>query len=243
MPRKLIITRAEPGAGKTAGRLKALRFDVVCLPAIELVFHDAAASAAPAPGDILIFTSANGVRAFQKAGWAAEQKAICVGDATMKIAAEAGFSEAYSAEGDVEAVLSHILKTYAGSSAPEFVHVANEVAVGDLARRLNAAGYKARFLALYGARPVHWSAVAARWHDEIPDNACIIIHSAKGAESVAEWIKAGGLSTEHLALAGLSHRAIAPLDGHNFAAKAVAKHPNEHELRIALQTITQPGVS
>lgn len=243
MPRKLIITRAEPGARKTAERFSALGYDVACLPAIELVFFDASEFTVPDLQSVCIFTSANGVKAFEQAGWMPARKAICVGEATLKAARKAGFSDAVSAEGDVEAVLSFIVDAYSANTAPGFVHIANDAAVGALTDRLSALGYKARFLPLYGSQSVGWAEIAPRWHVEVTDDACIIIHSAKGAEAVASWIKAGGIATERFALTGLSERAIAPLDGHNFAAKAVAKQPNEHELTIALQTITQPGVS
>lgn len=239
---QVMITRAEPGASKTAERLAGLGFAPLSCPALELVFHDPAGFIPPSSNEACIFTSANGVRAAQNAGWTTSGLAICVGEATRLAAERAGYANTMSAEGDSDAVLELICSSWHAEGAPCFVHIANENAAGSLVARLNACKFAARFLPVYGTRPVSW-ALASHLCETLQPDAIILIHSAKGAEAVASWLEEGAFNPSGMRLVGLSERAIAPLRHMPFLLRRVALQPNETELIKSLQSVAEPGVT
>ena len=243
MSRSVVITRAEPGASQTAGRLLALGYGVVKLPALEIISDIPSGARQPSPDQVYIFTSANGVRAVLDAGWQRQSAAICVGPATLTAAQEAGFSDLQNADGNSDDVLNLILSLFAAETAPAFVHVANSAAAGDLCARLGEAGYEARFEALYHAAPVDWQTAAGIWNAHDLSKATLLIHSAKGAEAVIRWIEAGRIDVTSMQVVAVSDRAIQPLAAAGFEKMCVAARPNEDELITALQSVAEPSVS
>ena len=102
--RRAWITRAQPGAARTAARLTALGFAPVVAPLLTIRPLPEALNAAPPLSTVaaLAFTSPNGVAAF--AALTPEFRALpvfAVGDATAEAARDAGFTDARSAAGDV----------------------------------------------------------------------------------------------------------------------------------------------
>ena len=88
---RIWITRAEPGASRTAEKLRALGHEPVVAPLLQ---------ARPLPGEIgltgvgaLAFTSANGVNAFAERSPERSLPVFAVGDATAAAAHKAGFAE------------------------------------------------------------------------------------------------------------------------------------------------------
>ena len=97
------VTRAEPGAGRTAARLRELGYHPIIAPVLKIeriegVRIDLDAVAA------LAFTSINGVSAFAELSDRRDLPTFCVGDATADAARELGFTEVRSASGDVQAL-------------------------------------------------------------------------------------------------------------------------------------------
>ena len=98
--RPVIVTRTQPGADETASRLEAMGgIAPIVAPALEIEYFDLEAGWAPEPGENLIFTSANGVHAFEKAGWPRNALVVAVGPATTEAAKAAGFSTILNADG------------------------------------------------------------------------------------------------------------------------------------------------
>src|SRR5471030_2758840 len=105
--RKIWITRAEPGASATAGRVRGLGFEPVVAPllAVRALGHgpiDLAGAGA------IAFTSANGVAAFAARSGARGLTAFAVGSGTAAAAKAAGFATVVSADGDVETLAAAI---------------------------------------------------------------------------------------------------------------------------------------
>lgn len=242
-PQTVIITRAEPGASETADRLRALGYVPVKLPALEISLTGRTDLIPPRSGETCIFTSANGVRAVKDAGWPTGFPAICVGPATFEAAGMAGFAPLLNADGNSNSVFDLICERFAQGAAPGFVHVANADAAGDLVRRLNRQGHKARFLPLYEARPVAWEACKADAVSAFSSGAYVLLHSARAAEVLSDWLVAGELAPEGLAIIAISPRCLLPLRAFEFASVSIAERPNETELMKALQTRAEPGVS
>ena len=95
---RIWITRAQPEAEATAGRIRALRHEPVVAPVLE-VRPSLDAPALEGVG-ALAFTSRNGVRAFVALTPERDLQVFTVGDATAAAAREAGFTDVASASGD-----------------------------------------------------------------------------------------------------------------------------------------------
>ena len=101
-PKRVWITRAEPGAARTAARLRDMGFEPIVAPllAIEQLtppVPDLATFAA------LAFTSVNGVAAFAALTPGRDLPVFAVGDATAQAALDAGFADVRSIAGGIEA--------------------------------------------------------------------------------------------------------------------------------------------
>lgn len=99
--RRVWVTRAEPGAARTAARLNALGFEAVVAPVLAIEPRD--------PGPIpdhaaLVFTSPNGVAAFARLTDRRDRPVLAVGAATAEAARAQGWPDVRSADGDVHAL-------------------------------------------------------------------------------------------------------------------------------------------
>lgn len=106
----------------------------------------------------MLFTSANGVRAFAElaaakglAGWR-ELPVLAVGDATARTARAAGFTEVESAAGNVES-LAELAAAKLDPQKGALFHAAGSAVAGDLAGLLSGRGFELRRSMIYEARP------------------------------------------------------------------------------------------
>lgn len=100
--RRVWITRAEPGAARTAARLAALGFEPLVAPLLAI--HRLRPATNLTGVAALAFTSVNGVTAFAALTAERNRPVFTVGDATADAAREAGFTDVRSAAGDVHAL-------------------------------------------------------------------------------------------------------------------------------------------
>mgnify|MGYP001791446580 FL=1 len=104
----ILVTRAEPGASETVGRLRDEGFTAIKTPVMH-VMPDAAVTL-PDLSDVsgLVFTSANGVRAFVDRSDERAKTAWCVGPATASAARYAGFLNVQESVGDARDLAAFI---------------------------------------------------------------------------------------------------------------------------------------
>ncbi|HZS81652.1 MAG TPA: uroporphyrinogen-III synthase [Stellaceae bacterium] len=100
----------------------------------------------------ILFTSANGVRAFVAASQRRDLPVLAVGDATAAAAEALGFADVASAGGDV-ASLAALARARLAPEKGALFHAAGSVTAGDLAGELAAAGFALRRAVLYAAEP------------------------------------------------------------------------------------------
>jgi uroporphyrinogen-III synthase len=217
---RIWITRAEPGASRTAEKLRALGHEPVVAPLLEV-------HALPGSIDLdgvgaLAFTSANGVRAFAERCPERSLPVFAVGDATATAARRAGFSEVASAEGDLDA-LADLIAAHAASLKGTVLAPGPREPAGDLPRALAAQGITARALAMYETLPVFPRGGVG------PVDA-VLIHSPKAAEGLA--LVMGGETGP--AAYCISAAAAAPLAGRPFARIEWAARPDEDSLLALL---------
>lgn len=213
--RRVWVTRAEPGAGETAARLRSLGWEPVVRPvlAVEPLDSDVALDGIAT----LAFTSRNGVAAFVARSAERALPVFTVGAATAEAAREAGFMEVRAAGGDLEALAALLDAETIGP----VLAIGPDEPSGDLAGLTRRAAV--RSLALYRTVPTE---------AEPPTLDAVLIHSAKAARVVAERLTpqtAAGAS-----LIALSAQAARPLAALAFAEVRVAGTPDEAALLAAL---------
>lgn len=146
---RLLVTRPPEDAESLALALRDRDIEPVMEPLLDILFHDGP------PLDLdrvqaLLATSANGVRAFARREPSRHLPVMAVGDATARVAREAGFATVRSASGDVEA-LATLVRGSLDPNAGVLLHVAASKVAGDLGGRLEAAGFTCRREVLYEA--------------------------------------------------------------------------------------------
>ncbi len=180
----------------------------------------------------LLFTSANGVKAFSQISDRRNLPAYCVGPATSAAAQQAGFSQIINADGDARDLIACV-KTNVEVTGAHLCHIANEAAAGQVKQALQEAGYRVSFAPLYrmrAAKSLPEPALSAL-KGSVPLH--ILVHSAKGAEALKALL--GEINLRPHMLIGISDKALKPLKARAFAARYIAARPNETELVAALQ--------
>ena len=228
----IIVTRAEPGASETVQRLQALGCRALHAPALTL--SEKTDTRLPPENKIsgLVFTSANGVRAYANRRNDREAAAWCVGPATAEAAKLAGFSNIHESAGNA-VDLAHFIAAERAPSNALLLHVANVAAAGNLKRELERQGFSVAFAPLYEMRPATRLPDAVLDHIKQGLSAIVLTHSAKGAEAFASLVEDHPL--KFAALVAISEPASAPLTKRAPGQTFIADAPNEDGLLRALK--------
>lgn len=170
---RVAITRAQPEADATAQRLRDLGAEPVIAPLLRIE---------PRPFDpdvnnvqALLFTSANGVRAFTSVQSDRRARVLAVGEATARAARAAGFADVAHADGDGVALIAFARARLAPDKG-RVLHISGAHVAADIAAALTLAGYDAE-------RRIAYEAVAAEklpQELEAPSD-IILFHSARAA--------------------------------------------------------------
>jgi len=217
---RIWITRAEPGASRTADRLRALGHQPVVAPLLQV--HALPGAIGLGGVGALAFTSANGVTAFAERSAERSLPVFTVGDATAAAARKAGFADVSSASGDLDA-LAALIAAEADRFKGTVLAPGPREPAGDLPGALAAQGVPARALALYETLPMSPPSGMG------PVDA-VLIHSPKAAERLAAVM---GENTGPAAYC-ISAAAAAPLTGRPFASVQWAARPDEDSLLALL---------
>jgi uroporphyrinogen-III synthase len=235
---KVLVTRAEGDAEQLAARLAERGHQSVIENLMTIRFRpEAARGIGPFLDGVqaVLFTSANGVRAFAEATERRDFRAFAVGDATAAAARAAAFADVTSAGGAIDDLATLVigrLKPKAGA----LFHAAASIAAGDLQGLLEAAGFSVRRAVLYEAiESTHLSdatraAIARHEIDAAlffsPRNAATFVRLATDLEEDCQHMVA-------VALSSAVAKKLAPLP---WRRVAVATAPNESALLTALET-------
>lgn len=239
-PPQVWITRTEPGATATAGRVRDLGLEPLIAPLL------AVRPLAFSLGDLsdiaaLAFTSAQAPALFieglgPSAPSLLSRPVFAVGNATAQAARAAGFSAVTSAEGDV-AALARLIGAQSPSPAGAVLHPSAVQAAGDLAGDLAALGIRARTLAVYETGEVDpWPQIAPH----LPALEAVLVHSPRAGRALFAFLARH--PAPNLRVFALSEAAGAPLKGVNRAGQAIAPFPNDASLLSLLTAGSQrPG--
>ena len=217
--RTVWITRAEPGASRTAERLTALGFTVVVAPLLAIRPLDVRLDLREVTG--LAFTSSNGVAAFATLETRRDTPVFTVGDATAQAAQGAGFVDVTSASGDV-GTLATLLR-HAAPSEGVILHPTARAPAGDLAAAVGTAR-KVRAVAVYEA--VETQAAVPALFD------AVLVHSPRAGRALAASVSSKQ-AANRIAIA-ISTAAAAPLADLGFDRVCIAAQPDEAAMMAEL---------
>lgn len=200
----LLLTRPEVDSAPLAETLKAKGIDSLIEPMLTVVVTDGL------PLDLsgvqaVLFTSANGVRAFttrQDNGTKVQGldvPACCVGDATARAASAAGFVSVESAGGDVDD-LARLAKARYDPEQGVLLHAAASKLAGDLKGLLEEAGFTYRREVLYETQSAAGLSPACREALEADDLKGVLLYSPRTAATFASVLAAEGLDDHAAAL-------------------------------------------
>lgn len=235
---KVLVTRAEGDAEKLAARLAERGHDSVIENLMIIRFRpETARGIGPFLDGVqgVLFTSANGVRAFAEATQRRDFRAFAVGDATATAARAAGFADVTSASGAVDDLAKLVISRLRPKEGAVF-HAAASVTAGDLQGLLEAAGFSVRRVALYEAvesERLSDATRAAITQNQIdaalffsPRNAATFVRLATGLEE----------GCKHMVAVALSSAVAEKLAAMSWRRVAVAATPNETALLAALDS-------
>jgi uroporphyrinogen-III synthase len=235
---KVLVTRAEGDVERLAARLAERGHESVIESLMSIRFRpEAARGIGPFLDGVqaVLFTSANGVRAFTEATERRDFRAFAVGDATATAARVAGFAEVTSAGGAVDDLAKLVigrLKPKAGA----LFHAAASVTAGDLQGLLEAAGFSARRAVLYEAVESERLSDATRAAIARHEIAAALFFSPRNAATfvrLAPDLEEGCQHMVAVALSSAIAEKLAPLPWRRIA---VAAAPNEAALLAALDS-------
>ena len=222
--RRVWITRAQPGAARSAARLTALGYEPIVAPLLTIRALPEALSQAPDLTTVaaLAFTSPNGVEAFAAlvpAPLLRDRPVFAVGDTTAEAARDAGFTDARSAAGDIHG-LARLIKA---SPAEGLILApgAREPA-GDLPALLPDRAVQR--LPVYAAEETGAAPPA--------DFDAVLVHSPRAARALAA-VLSPDTAIQRLAVC-ISPAAAAPLSALSFTEIRTAEAPDETSMLTAL---------
>lgn len=146
---RLLVTRPEAEAQALRQILATRGHAVDCAPLLAI--RPLETVSLPLEGvTALLFTSANGVRAFAAATPRRDITVYAVGPASATAARAAGFTQVEAAGGDVDR-LAALVRTRHQSGGGALLHAAGVTLAGDLQAMLRQDGYDVRRVTLYDA--------------------------------------------------------------------------------------------
>jgi len=148
---RILVTRPVEDAAPLVAELTGLGHEALIEPLLAIL-PCADAVIALDGVQALLFTSANGVRAFAALSPRRDLPAFAVGDATAACCRDSGFTLVESAGGDVED-LARLVSARLSPSGGSLLHPAASAVAGDLSGQLQAQGFTVRRQILYRSEP------------------------------------------------------------------------------------------
>ena len=239
--RRVLVTRPRDDAAELGAALAARGLEVVSQPMLEIAF-DVETSPSLEGRQALLFTSANGVRAFVRASDRRDRPVFAVGDATASAARQAGFVAVESADGNVDD-LAGLVQRQCDPAAGPLLHVAGSAVAGDLAGQLHDAGFAVERVQLYTARTA--TALDQHVQSAIADGFIeyALFFSPRSAATFVSLTRAADLTAacakiKAVCLSAAVGEALSPID---WRAVIVARTPTQEALLDCLDRDIKEG--
>ena len=223
---RVLVTRPQDDADETAALLRARGHEPVVAPLLGVNYHDRQALHLNGVQGLL-FTSANGARAFARHTSRRDFTVFAVGTQTTEAARAAGFRDIHNADGNSED-LARTVRAAADPNSGTLLHAAGAEAEGRLAAALAAAGYDVRSEVLYDVPAVGVMPRAAR--DAWPTLDAVLLYSARSAQVFADYVRAADLDCAGVVACCISEPAAKPLGPLALKAVRIAARPTQTAL-------------
>lgn len=227
----MLVTRPEPEASETAGRLAALGIVPVVAPMLRF-FVLGTSLPEPRGFAAMAVTSANALRALRERGMLDRYLGLpvhTVGDRTAAVARGLGFRNVHSAGGSFADLAEQL--AHARLAGPIFYPSGREVSA-DLARSLAPFGKMVITAAVYGMDPVEAidPAVLAALADG--GIGAVLVYSRRTAEAFVDIVtpKLDRATRTRLGMLCISEAVAAPLIDAHFVRIGLADHPSEEAM-------------
>lgn len=222
---RVLITRPIEDAKPLADALAERGIDVLIEPLLEITQLENVEIDLQGV-QALLFTSANGVRAFAAASPRRSLRVFAVGDGSAEAARRAGFDEVESAKGDVEALAALVVDRLKPDGGILF-HAAGTVTAGDLKSRLEALGYEVRRAQLYDAKIATALSTETRANLTLGGIDAILLFSPRTARTFADlWRAAGSPSLGNIEALCLSAAVAREIDILGWSGVEIADRPD-----------------
>ncbi|CCV04513.1 conserved hypothetical protein [Mesorhizobium metallidurans STM 2683] len=233
---RVLVTRPEPGASRTARRLQDTGFLPILLPLTETVALPAEAGAVPDNAVAVAITSANAVRHAPKGLIATVAALPChaVGKRTAEAARAAGFLSVSEGSGDAEALASAIAGSLSGKT---IAYLCGRVRFATFEERLEAAAVHVRAVETYDTIALDYSDADIIERLAGRPVETVLLYSTKAAEAMRILTGRSALhdlfeSTRFFALSGRIAAALGDISSEGIQ---IAKEPDEEALLALLQ--------
>lgn len=228
---RILVTRPETEIARFAKQLQAHGIEPIAAPMLRI---EPVISLPPVPenAQALLFTSANGVRAFADLSTLRHLPVFTVGDATAEAARAAGFAAVESASGEWRALAARVAAKLDPRRGP-LLHPAGEDRAGDLPGALAEAGFELVTIIVYRAVAAEALPVEARAAIAEGTADGVALFSPRSAGIFAALLDRAGLAEKRAALDAfcLSAPVAAALgDPTAWRAVRVAERPNAEAL-------------
>ena len=238
---KAIVTRPRDDAAALASALAQRGVAALLAPMLTIrPAPDAARHLAErlAGSQAVLFTSANGVRAFAAASARRELPALAVGDASAAAARMAGFRSVASAGGDI-ADLVELVTAHLSPQGGALLHAAGATLAGDLAGALAGRGFIVHRAALYEAVPAAALAPEVAAAMQRGEAELALFFSPRTATTFVRLAAAAGVGDACRAImaVALSPAVAAALGALSWRALRVAARPGQEDLLAALDAV------
>lgn len=234
---RLLVTRPEPDAQRTAERLRADGHTVLVEPLLTIAFAPPPVDV-PLPGALLV-TSQNALRALsrwpQGANWR-EVPVFAAGPATARAAAELGFRNVRGGAGDAGALVKTVIAARPGGP---LVYPAARDRAGGVAAGLSAAGYDVRVIEAYQAdvAPAFSDNVHAALTQRALDG--VLLYSRRTARAFRDLLDIAGIHPSGLIAYVISEQ-VAEIVRH--LPLRVAARPDEDALLALIPPVGRTAV-
>src|SRR5688572_2030116 len=222
---RILITRPIEDARPLADALEERGIAVLIEPLLEIRHLDDAEIDLTGV-QALLFTSANGVRAFAALSPRRDLKVFTVGDGSADAARQAGFATVESAKGDVEALAALVVDRLKAEDGTLF-HAAGTVTASDLKTRLEGLGYQVRRAQLYEAKIATALSTETRANLTLGGIDAVLLFSPRTAATFADlWRTAGSPSLGRIHALCLSAAVAREIGSLGWAAVEIADRPD-----------------
>jgi uroporphyrinogen-III synthase len=231
---RLLVTRPQEDAERTAALLEARGHEAIIAPLLEIRTRPGPTLELAGVQAVLV-TSANGVRALADRTGRRDLPVYAVGPQSAAAARRTGFASVRSANGDA-AALAEAVRQWAKPEEGALFHAAGAQTKGDLTERLRSAGFKIESEVLYEAiaathLPPQASAALHRG-----DLDAVLLYSPRSARTFADLVLHAGLKPTCAGIEALciSAATASALGGLPFRSIRHARRPSEEGMLALL---------